>query len=122
MFSTRNFVCRAQSGCEICSQTSVGGTQRKSVLQLHMTYETLSTLNLFSCDFWLFPKMKTQLKGSRFQSSDETRQKATAKLNTIPKRAFHRSVFGSGRNGELSVRRQKRPTLNLIRILVPQNN
>ena len=44
-----------------------------------------------SCDFWLFPKLKTTLKGSRFESREEIMQNATAEMNTIPKEAFQKS-------------------------------
>ena len=40
------------------------------------------------CDFWLFSKMKTPLKGSRFVSREETMRNTTAELNTVPKEAF----------------------------------
>ncbi|GFV30818.1 uncharacterized protein TNCV_3261491 [Trichonephila clavipes] len=36
-------------------------------------------------DFWLFPKLKTPLKGSRFESREEIMWNATTELNTIPK-------------------------------------
>lgn len=42
------------------------------------------------CDFWLFPKLKTTLKGSRFESREEIMQNATAEMNTIPKEAFQK--------------------------------
>ncbi|GFW40785.1 hypothetical protein TNCV_4368331 [Trichonephila clavipes] len=35
-------------------------------------------------------EMKMPLKGSRFQSRDEMRQNATAKLNTIPKKLYRK--------------------------------
>jgi histone-lysine N-methyltransferase SETMAR len=40
------------------------------------------------CDFWLFPRLKTPLKGSRFDSREDVIQNATAQLHTIPKQAF----------------------------------
>ncbi|KAJ4426506.1 hypothetical protein ANN_27320, partial [Periplaneta americana] len=42
------------------------------------------------CDFWLFPKLKTLLKGSRFESREEIMRNATTELNTIPKEDFQR--------------------------------
>ncbi|KAJ4434242.1 hypothetical protein ANN_22791 [Periplaneta americana] len=41
--------------------------------------------DLAPCDFWLFPKLKTPLKGSRFESREEIMRNATTELNTIPK-------------------------------------
>ena len=40
------------------------------------------------CDFWLFLKLKTPLKGSRFETREEIMRNATATLNTIPKEDF----------------------------------
>jgi hypothetical protein len=40
------------------------------------------------CDFWLFPRLKTPLKGSRFDSREDIIQNATAQLHTIPKQDF----------------------------------
>jgi hypothetical protein len=39
-------------------------------------------------DFWLFPRLKTPLKGSHFDSHKDIIQNATAQLHTIPKQAF----------------------------------
>ncbi|KAJ4437644.1 hypothetical protein ANN_17789 [Periplaneta americana] len=46
--------------------------------------------DLAPCDFWLFPKLKTPLKGSRFESRGEIMRNATMELNTIPKEDFQR--------------------------------
>ncbi|KAJ4425689.1 hypothetical protein ANN_27885 [Periplaneta americana] len=46
--------------------------------------------DLAPCDFWLFPKLKTPLKGSRFESREEIMRNATTELNTIPKEDFQR--------------------------------
>jgi transaldolase len=40
------------------------------------------------CDFWLFPQLKTVLKGNRFEDIDEIEKNATSTLNTIPKDSF----------------------------------
>jgi len=37
------------------------------------------------CDFWLFPQLKTALKGKRFEDTDVIKKNATSTLNTIPK-------------------------------------
>jgi hypothetical protein len=42
------------------------------------------------CDFWLFPKMKIPLKGTRFESRVEIMRNATAQLNMIPQEAFQK--------------------------------
>ncbi|GFX18644.1 hypothetical protein TNCV_3311051 [Trichonephila clavipes] len=51
-----------------------------------MTYWIVSILNLSLCDFWLFPKMKRPIKGSRFLSKDEIMQIVTAELKHYSKR------------------------------------
>jgi hypothetical protein len=40
------------------------------------------------CDFWLFPRLKTLQKSSRFDSREDIKQNATTQLHTIPKQAF----------------------------------
>lgn len=42
------------------------------------------------CDFWLFPKLKMPLKGTRFESRDDIMRNTTMELNSIPKEAFKR--------------------------------
>jgi len=37
------------------------------------------------CDFWLFSHLKTQLKGTRFESRDDIIRNTTAKLHSIRK-------------------------------------
>ena len=38
---------------------------------------------LVPCDFWLFPKLKSPLKGKRFQTIDEIQENTTGQLMTI---------------------------------------
>lgn len=45
------------------------------------------------CDFWLFPKLKMPLKGTRFESREVIMQNATEQLRTIPQNEFQR-CFG----------------------------
>lgn len=42
------------------------------------------------CDFWLFPKLKMPLKGTRFQTREDIMQNATDHLRAIPKEDFQR--------------------------------
>ena len=46
--------------------------------------------DLARCDFWLFPKLKTILKGRRFQSRENTMKKSTEELGSIPEEEFKR--------------------------------
>ena len=50
-----------------------------------------------TCDFWLFPQLETQLKGTRFESRDDIILNTTAKLYSIPKEAFQK-FFEQWRN------------------------
>jgi hypothetical protein len=36
------------------------------------------------CDFWLFPRWKTLLKDSRFDSREDIMQNATKELRSLP--------------------------------------
>jgi hypothetical protein len=42
------------------------------------------------CDFWLFPKLKMPLKGTRFESREDITRNATAQLDMIPQEAFQK--------------------------------
>jgi hypothetical protein len=54
------------------------------------TFEMLRTgsPDMAPCDFWLFPQLKTALKGKRFDDIDAVKKNATSTLNTIPKDSF----------------------------------
>jgi hypothetical protein len=40
------------------------------------------------CDFWLFPQVKTVLKGKRFEDTDAIQKNVMSTLHTIPKDSF----------------------------------
>jgi hypothetical protein len=42
------------------------------------------------CDFWLFPKLKTALKGHRFSDIADIQGHATTILQSIPEEEFHK--------------------------------
>ena len=44
--------------------------------------------DLVPCDFWLFPKLKSLLKGKRFQTIDEIQKNTLGQLMTIPTKDF----------------------------------
>jgi len=50
--------------------------------------------DLAPADFFLFPKLKSTLKGRRFDTFDEIQKNSTKELFAIPKEAF-RKVFQS---------------------------
>jgi hypothetical protein len=49
--------------------------------------QDLYSPEMLPCDFWLFPRLKTPLKGSRFDSHQDFVQKVTVQLHTTPKQA-----------------------------------
>lgn len=53
--------------------------------------------DLAPADFFLYPTLKTPLKGRIFQAVDEIKQKTTEQLNTITKEEFSRA-FDQGKN------------------------
>jgi histone-lysine N-methyltransferase SETMAR len=46
--------------------------------------------DLAPCDFWLFPKLNTALKGHRFSDTADIQGHATSILNRIPKEEFQK--------------------------------
>ena len=44
--------------------------------------------DLVACDFWLFPKLKSPLKGKRFQTVDEIQENTTGQLMAIGRTAW----------------------------------
>jgi len=46
--------------------------------------------DMVPCDFWLLPKLKMLLKGTRFESREDVMRNATAQLNMIPQEAFQK--------------------------------
>ena len=48
------------------------------------------SLDLVPYDFWLFPKLKSPLKGKRFQTIDKILENTTGKLMVIPIKDFEK--------------------------------
>ena len=48
--------------------------------QITQLTQPLYNLDLAPCDFWLFPKLKSPLKGKRFQTIDEIQENMTGQL------------------------------------------
>jgi transposase len=60
---------------------------KKSILKLnHPSYSP----DLAPCDFWLFPKLKTTLKGHRFSDIADIQGHATTILQSIPEEEFQK--------------------------------
>ena len=48
--------------------------------------------DLAPCDFFLFPKLKLPLRGTRFESIDDIKENATRELKAIPAAAYGRCM------------------------------
>jgi histone-lysine N-methyltransferase SETMAR len=60
---------------------------KKSIMKLdHPLYSP----DLAPCDFWLFPKLNTALKGHRFSDIADIQGHATIILQSIPEEEFHK--------------------------------
>ena len=55
-----------------------------------IAFLSFSSSDMAPCDFWLFPQLKTVLKGKRFEDIDATKKNAKSTLNTIPKDSFEK--------------------------------
>jgi hypothetical protein len=55
---------------------------------LHLPYSP----DLASCDFFLFPRLNSTLKGKRFQDVAEIQLDTIQKLQAIPKQAYQACI------------------------------
>ena len=51
--------------------------------QITQVTQPLCSPDLALCEFWLFPKLKSPLKGKRFQTMDEIQENMTGHLTAI---------------------------------------
>jgi len=75
-------------------------TMKQKKLRLEASQDTVDYIPVFRhapyspdmavCGFWLFPHLKMQLKGTRFESRDDFIRKTTAKLYSIRKETFQK--------------------------------
>ena len=65
-------------------------------------------------DFFLIPKLKTPMKGNRFATMEEIREKSKQELSAIPKSAY-RNVSRIGKNASISVLYLRGVTLKATR-------
>ena len=47
--------------------------------------------DLAPCDFWLFPKLKENLRGCHYQTIEEIKEAVTKVIDTLTQEDFHRS-------------------------------
>ena len=45
--------------------------------------------DLTLCDFWLFPKLKEKLRGSRYETIEEIKEVLTKVIDTLTREDFH---------------------------------
>jgi hypothetical protein len=94
-FVTFMILCSARD--QTCGQQERGScfmTKHQQLIQTFLSEHNIPVVQLAPYspdvahyDFWLFPHLKTQLKGTRFESRDVT-QNTTAKLYSIHKKEF----------------------------------
>ena len=65
-------------------------------------------------DFFLFPKLKLPLRGTRFQSIEDIKQNSRRELKSIPENTFKKLLMIGSFVG-ISVLFQERPTLEAIK-------
>ena len=63
--------------------------------------------DLAPCDFFLFPKLKEVIKGTRFQDSEAIKSAVTRELRAIPEESFQDCVEGWQRRLEKCIRAQR---------------
>ena len=54
----------------------------------HIVPQSPYSSDFAPCDFWLFPKLKTPLRGTRFESIDEIKAESKKALMAIPKKDY----------------------------------
>jgi transposase len=74
--------------------------------------------DLAPCDFWLFPKLKTGLRGRRFATADGIKENAEAGKRAI-KKTILKNVSKLGKTDGASVCAQKEGTLKVFRLVSP---
>ena len=60
--------------------------------------QTPYSLDLAPPDFWLFPKLKTPMKGKCYATIEEIKERLKQELLAIPKSMFQK-YFEGGKNG-----------------------
>ena len=84
--------CKHTSSCIMCGAKCFGETSITQVT--HPPY----CPDLAPCDFWFFPKLKTLLKGKRFQTINEIQGNRREQLMEIPTKDFAEWLLNSGRD------------------------
>ena len=57
-----------------------------------MKPQSLYSPNMVLCDFFLFPKLKTTMKGQHFATIDEIKTESLTELKAIPKSEFQKCL------------------------------
>ena len=74
--------------CEIRSSLALGGSDWMCAVKWKINWKLIQTFCPKSSHFFLFPRMKRDLKGKRFQNVEEMRVKTTEALKTITLQEF----------------------------------
>jgi hypothetical protein len=86
--------------------------------EITLTPQPSYSPDLAPCDFWLFPKLKTGLRGRRFATADDIKENAEAGPRAI-KKTILKNVSKLGKTDGASVCAQKEGTLKVIRLVSP---
>jgi len=77
-----------------------------------MAFLSFRSSDMAPCDFWLFPQLKTVLKGKKFEDIDAIKTN-TSTLNTIPN-TLYKNISTSGRTAGSNVSAHKESILKTI--------
>ena len=63
-------------------------THTSCLMQVFFVKHKITQVTQAPCNFWLFPKLKSPLKGKRFQTVHEIQENTTGQLMAIPAKDF----------------------------------
>ena len=63
-------------------------SQKFDPYRSHIVPQPAYSPDLAPCDYWLFPKLKRPLRGTRFESIEEIRAESKKALMAIPERDY----------------------------------
>jgi hypothetical protein len=92
---------------------AVFGKKNNMMVILHPPYSP----DLAPCDFFLFPRMKSQMKEKRFADVSKVKKKTLEVLNNISTEEFHK-CFQRGKSVGRSESRQKECALKATRVVI----
>jgi hypothetical protein len=88
-FGARDWTCGPQRNWQLHHDNALAHSSHliQSFLSKHgipVVRHAPCSPDMAPCDFWLFPKLKRPLKGSRFDSREDIMRNATKELRSLP--------------------------------------